>query len=525
MTSLERPGEDAQRRARDAAPEAAPTDDAAVRQGADAPADDAAPAGELLWQRMHPVTPAVRGWKVLAVAFVIMLQQVGSRDLDGPVASLGGMSTLLLVLVGVGVVGFAYSAIAWRFMRYAIGDDTVHLNSGVLFRQQRQLRLDRLQAVDVVQPALARILGLAELKLEAAGGSDSGVVLGLLREAEAQQLRNELLAMAAGVRSAQTPSEPSQAAPEHQVIEVSGGQLVVSILRTSATIVLVLVLVGLAVLAVATRQLGPVFGVLPALLGIGSYVWQRFSREFGFRAAISPDGIRLRHGLLESRAQTVPPGRVQAVRLQQGLLWRRADWWRVQMNVAGYGTDTEGSETVLLPVGSREEAMTALWLVLPDLGTDRPRELLDAALSGDGADEGFITSPRRARWIDPLTWRRTGFVVTDRALIVRRGRLLRRVDVIPHERMQSLGVRRGPVQRRLGLVTFAVHSTPGPVLPFVPHLDEADAGRLLAEQVLRAEQARATAGPERWMDTAAAGQGTDRPQHGTGQDGRADERP
>ena len=80
---------------------------------------------------------------------------------------------------------------------------------------------------------------------------------------------------------------------------------------------------------------------------------------------------------------------------------------------------------VLLPVGDRDEALLALWLVLPDLGSADPRALLDAALSGAGESGGFVTSPRRARLLDPLAWRRNGYALTGRALLVRRGRLLR----------------------------------------------------------------------------------------------------
>jgi putative membrane protein len=61
-------------------------------------------------------------------------------------------------------------------------------------------------------------------------------------------------------------------------------------------------------------------------------------------------------------------------------------------------------------------------------------------------------------------------------------------------------VRQAVLQRTLGLASFHLHSTPGPISPVVPHLSTADAARLLAEQADRARHARATAGPERWME-------------------------
>ncbi|WP_251150134.1 PH domain-containing protein [Cellulosimicrobium sp. Marseille-Q4280] len=486
------------------------------------------------WQRVHPVTPLVRGWTVIAVLLVVVGQQTlnglpeGQNLLEGD-----RWWQVLLGVLAIGLVGLGYSALAWRMTSYAVDDESVHLRTGVLFRQQRRARLDRLQAVDVVQPLLARFFGLAELKLEVAGGGDSGVKLGFLKQDDADRLRVELLARAAGLRVGAAPSSPAaphvpvgpagqqgpgttdasaqdgtatlpaplQEAPEQPVTALQPGRLVASLLRSGATLGLVLGILGIVGVVIGTREIGILFSALPAVLGFGGYLFQRFTGEFGFRSAISPDGIRLRHGLLETRSQTIPPGRVQAVRLLQGPFWRGPDWWRVDVNVAGYGPSADGSQTksVLLPVGSRDEALAALWLVLPDLGTADPRALLDEGLSGRDAGEHFVAMPRRARLLDLVSWRRSGFAVTDRALVLRSGRVFRSLVVVPHERTQSLGLEQGPLQRRFDVATFAVHSTPGPVVPKVYHLDSADAARLLDTQAARAHEARAHQGPELWM--------------------------
>ncbi|QZN86061.1 PH domain-containing protein [Cellulomonas sp. C5510] len=518
---------------------------------------------------MHPVTPAVKGWKVLVAVLAVIVWN-SADDVRELAEWLGARAWLFLAggVVLVGLIGFGYSAVAWRMTRFAVTDDAVHLRSGVLFRQQRQARLDRLQAVDVVQPLLARILGLSELRLEVAGGAGSAVSLAFLREAEAEQLRAELLARAAGLHrpagvpplavpagvdlepvgadgadgaggadgapgtgrpgpaavggvapgAPGTPTAgpgahdagapgwvgPAPVAPERPVYEVPVGRLLGSTLLSSATFWLLGILVAVVALIATSGRFESAFALLPALLGVVSYSWTRFNRGANFRAAISPDGIRLRHGLTEARAQTVPPGRVQAVQVTQGLLWRRADWWRVEVNVAGYGAGTEQTHTenVLLPVGTRDDALLALWLVLPDLGTPDPRALVDAGLTGREADGTWAVAPRRSRWLDPVGWRRHGVTVTDRALVLRSGVLVRRLVVVPHERTQSLGLAQGPLQRRLGLASFQLHSTPGPVSPRVDHLDARVAAGLLDEQSTRARTARAGAGPEQWMRRA-----------------------
>ncbi|WP_369369982.1 PH domain-containing protein [Promicromonospora sp. Populi] len=530
------------------------------QQGAPNPPSepDQPEAEELVWRRVHPITPLVRGWAVVGAAVVIL----GQQSLDG--GPRGGLIalvtseywwTLLAALAAIALVGWGYSTLAWRMTTYAIGAETVHLRRGILFRQQRHARLDRLQSVDIRQPLVARFFGLCELTLETAGGTDSGVAIGFLKGSDADELRAELLARAAGIKVARAnpavaagspaagavtapvgpgpdggspdqaggtqgpglqdavgtaapnapastiAASPALEAPQVPVLTVPLGRLIGSAVLSGAMITLVVWAVAVIVIMILTGEFAVMSASLPAVLGAGGYLFSRLTGEFDFRVAISPDGVRLRHGMLETRSQTIPPGRVQAVRLIQSALWRRFDWWRVQVNVAGYGGENEDKNSVLLPVGTREEALTVLSLVLPDLGVAEPRRILDDGLAGDSrAESAFVTAPRRTRILDPVAWRRNGYTVTGRALLLRRGRVVRVLDVVPHERTQSLALSQGPWQRRLGVASFQVHSTAGPVHPEVAHLDAADAARLMAEQATRARTARASAGSERWME-------------------------
>ena len=506
------------------------------------------------WRHVHRVTPVVRSWQVIAgLLFVVAttLVEVSSNldeadELTGLVEQATNPLWIALGLAVALALLLGWSWLAWRKTTFAVNDFEVVLRQGVVFRQTRHARLDRLQAVDIRQPVVARIFGLAELRFEVAGGTDSKVALGFLRDADAHALRTEVLARAAGVyrptsvagapTGAVTPGAPTgaspaaplaapasdgaavlaQEAPEQEMYVVPPSRLAVSLLRSPGVWFGVVPILVVMVVSIAIGDLQIALGSAPVLIGVGPWLWGRFVNEFGFRAALSPDGIRVRRGLLETRAQTIPPGRVQAVQLIQGPFWRGNDWWRVKINVAGFGqAENEVSQSVLLPVGTRAEALTALWMVLPDLGTEAPLELLDEGLTGivprdgsaatrpDGSPAAFTNAPRRARWVDPISWRRDAFAVTDRALLLRHGRIVRRLDVVPHERTQSLCVSQGPLQRRLRVASFTVHTTPGPVVPQAPHLDMDDAHRLLEEQAARALAARQAAGPEKWMEQVA----------------------
>ncbi|MGL4174879.1 MAG: PH domain-containing protein, partial [Dermatophilaceae bacterium] len=198
--------------------------------------------------------------------------------------------------------------------------------------------------------------------------------------------------------------------------------------------------------------------------------------------------FRVRHGLTDLRAATIPLHRVQAVEILQPLWWRRFGWWRIRVNVAGVerGQDQSDGQTTLLPVGTLEDTLA----VLARLGVrpDDPR--LHEALSGAGGEPGWVGSSPRARWLGPLVWRRIGYTLGSRTIVIRSGVFTRRAVLVPHARVQSLAVSQGPLERRLRIANAIVVSTPGPVTARVPNLDQADAERFVVEVAVRSRDAR-----------------------------------
>lgn len=457
------------------------------------------------WHRVHPASPAVRGWlAVVAIAVIFgrnFFEQLFREGISGRSGGSGMPWWIVALVVGGAVLVFGVSfGLSWYFTRYQVTDDHVRINSGFIFRQQRQARIDRVQAIDVVQPLLARIFGLAELKFEVADSGKSAMKLSFLKLDEAKRLRAAILARAAGVQV--DPENPSaiEEAPEQQILQIPPGRILGSIVASELTLILLLVAVGLIVLAILGWW-GALLGLLPVLLALGGGYWQRFSKDFNFRIATSPDGVRLHYGLLETRAQTIPPGRVQAVGISQGPVWRIFGWYRIHLNVAGYGASEQENRSTLLPVGTVQDVFAVLALIFADPGVPDPQEVFTAALRGKGQAGGFRHSPRRARWVDPIAWRRNAFRATETALLCRHGVFFRNLQVVPHERTQSLQLNQGPVQRLLGLANFELHSTPGPVKPVVRHMDVQTAHELFLAQAARAAKARRLARPERWMQS------------------------
>lgn len=320
---------------------------------------------------------------------------------------------------------------------------------------------------------------------------------------------------------------------EHPLYIVGPGILIGSILRSAMTLwaaVLVIVVVIGVVMAVIGDDGAGLGVLLPGIAGpiaIVGAVWNRFNRGWGFQAAATPAGIRMRFGFTSEISSTLPPGRVHAVSIEQGLLWRREDWWRVRVGVAGRegsrSSDSSSSRTseertgdVLLPVGRRDTALRALWLVVPDLGVPDPGGFLAAALSGaddDGAgrreapagspSRGFIRISPRGRIFSPLAWRREAIALTDTCVVLRFGRWTRRVSVVPYERIQSTRVLQGPFARSRGLATIHLDMVGRAVGTSLSNLDIADAAAIQRVVSERAPRRRRAERLDRWLARAA----------------------
>jgi putative membrane protein len=94
-------------------------------------------------------------------------------------------------LAVLGAVVFSGYALA-RYLRfqYELDGDTLTVESGVFARQSRQIPLGRVQNLDVEQTILNRLLGLAIVRFETAGGSATEATLDAVDESEVERLRN-----------------------------------------------------------------------------------------------------------------------------------------------------------------------------------------------------------------------------------------------------------------------------------------------------------------------------------------------
>lgn len=471
-----------------------------------------------------------------------------------------------LFIFVVSFIGLILGTLSWWFTRYHLDELSVHRRSGIFFKKERTIRLESVQSVDISRPLVARLLGISELRFEVADGSGEALHIKYLSREKATRLRRAALqsisilraqggargtGVGAGYRPdaplpsgaaypvssaqpgmSQSGSVPETAAyprpaalpvlagnfpesgsPEGAVaFRLSTGRLIMSILLENLVWVVPLVIVmGVSAMITAVFSgLSPLYIPMVALPSLGApligYVgalWARFDNSARFRIYRGDRGaLTLRYGFTGTHTQNVLPERVQAVQVEQSILWKMFGWYRVTMTIAGVGVDRSNqgglTRNVALPVGNERETMTVLRLLLPELDEQQAQVLMAAARSSQkhqvpGAPQ-MLQVPSTARWLDPLTLHVKGLTsinadaqgargpassrpnanIEEHArgdlLLIRNGFLVRRLSVLPVRRVLGVRWTQGPFERACGCATLRFDVAKGPVRTSMKHL-------------------------------------------------------
>lgn len=471
-----------------------------------------------------------------------------------------------LFIFVVSFIGLILGTLSWWFTRYHLDELSVHRRSGIFFKKERTIRLESVQSVDISRPLVARLLGISELRFEVADGSGEALHIKYLSREKATRLRRAALqsisilraqggargtGVGAGYRPdaplpsgaaypvssaqpgmSQSGSVPETAAyprpaalpvlagnfpesgsPEGVVaFRLSTGRLIMSILLENLVWVVPLVIVmGVsAIITAVFSGLSPLYipmVALPSLgaplIGYAGALWARFDNSARFRIYRGDRGaLTLRYGFTGTHTQNVLPERVQAVQVEQSILWKMFGWYRVTMTIAGVGVDRSNqgglTRNVALPVGNERETMTVLRLLLPELDEQQAQVLMAAARSSQkhqvpGAPQ-MLQVPSTARWLDPLTLHVKGLTsinadaqgargpassrpnanIEEHArgdlLLIRNGFLVRRLSVLPVRRVLGVRWTQGPFERACGCATLRFDVAKGPVRTSMKHL-------------------------------------------------------
>ncbi|MBL5974622.1 MAG: hypothetical protein D3X82_12900 [Candidatus Leucobacter sulfamidivorax] len=389
------------------------------------------------WQRLHPLSPLLRGGFVLLVVAGILFASLRDRLIDLFVADeltsyLGPSESDLIdylverrlivvalaILLGAVLLIVLLGWLSWRFNTYRITSEAVEERSGVLFRQHRRAPLDRVQSVNLQRPLLARAVGLTQVNVQTAG-QGGRVALRYLGHRTAKEVRERILrdaeaareqpgaptaapALAAGLtpgieqraRDFLDADIATEALEADTLVAVPIRRLIGSILLGWDLLVPAVILVGAIVVGSVWSPFALLL-IIPVGLALIGIAYGQFNRGFRFVLSRGPDGVRVGAGLTATVTETIPFGRIHALEARQPLGWRPFGWWKMRITTAGHAVSQGGQnrlQNTVLPVGRLGDGLRVFAAVLPGLCT---RTLRAGGRAARGARRPGRGLPRR----------------------------------------------------------------------------------------------------------------------------------
>lgn len=321
---------------------------------------------------------------------------------------------------------------------------------------------------------------------------------------------------AASRRGARMPMPVAADPSQPPIFRISNVRLITSIMLEHLVwlVPAVALMIGAAVFTAILAGESPFLifmailpGTFAPMVGYVVALWTRFDGAANFKITPSGQGgVTLRYGFTGTHTQNVMVERIQALAVEQSILWRAFGWYRIKMTIAGIGIEKNDNQklvtrNIALPVGNKQEALMVLRLLLPALDEAQAQVLLDTA---DGSLKSqkpqvpaMIVTPSSARWMDLLTWKRNGVTTvgytagsvqattridSDAArssvaehtrgdlLLIRGGYFIRTLSIVPVSRVLSVSRGQGPLQRAFGCASVHFGTVPGPVRTLMMHL-------------------------------------------------------
>lgn len=396
-------------------------------------------------------------------------------------------STATIMLVGLGAV-VAWETAYVRRYEYQLTADTFDIHSGVISRREREIPFERIQNVDIAQNVVQRAIGIAEVRLETAGGGGSEARLRYVSRGEATRLQELISERKRGERTEREPGA------EHDLLfELERRELGILGVTSANFRLLGFLVLGVSVLAspVAAQQTSPrlyfllLFGPAVAFAGL-IVLWvlsgvQAMLRYYGFRLTRHEQELRYERGLLQRYTGTIPLSKIQTLMIRENVLARAVGYGSLVIETAGYAPGQDGgSVESAVPIAKRDRVLELANTIegIDDFAFERPPKrartryvarysivvgILTAILGAVHLRTGelalwylgaslWVLVPPAAH----LKWKHLGYYHDDRHVVTRAGFWTRRTTIVPYYRVQTVSDSQTVFQARRDLGTLVV---------------------------------------------------------------------
>lgn len=323
------------------------------------------------YRRQHPlmiVQTTIRGLLQLIWLFLILFFSLSNLEQD---------FYAIYIVGGLFILSLVWAILNWFFFMYRLDDDSLHIRSGVIFKQERSIRKQRVQSVNVFTNILQQPFRVCRLQVKTAGsGTEVEFNLYSVKWDEAEHIKDAL-------RGGFSPKDESQDTASGRTHRVDKKEMYIAGLTSGRFLVLFSLLIALYFqfsqfipddyLEEAFHQLEttPLHLLLMLILVILVISWLVSTiyfviQYYDFNILRDEDTLHLSWGIIEEKKVTVKVERVQALSIRESPLRQLLGRCSLHMELAGGADKNQDQMKLLCPILARKDVDRFLLDILPE---------------------------------------------------------------------------------------------------------------------------------------------------------------
>jgi putative membrane protein len=453
-------------------------------------------------QRLHPMTlfyRAIVSMPGLGIALYFAFSNSDSMDM-----------TMILIMLAMGLLIFPAIFLNYYYFHYWITPGELFIRSGIISKNQRNIPLRRIQNIEITQNFLQRILGIAVVKAETAGGSETEGHLEFVSTKDAEKIRDV-------IKSYQNQSEPIDEAevivegfpsqPKEKEIEKTGiifslsiKELVVYGLMRFRPMALFFGLISFqyinmipglnetlfsdfdiqSIFTLGTTKLIIIL-LVTVLTSLIIDMLLTINQYFGFTLSREGDKLMTDQGLLGKKKGTIPLKKVQFISIFTNTFARLFSLSGLKVQTAGLGVRKGlpevaiplANDTKVIDLGSKIHRFTYPFELSPISNKYIRRRMIKlfifmiplALITFFTYTEALYAFGIYPLFLIPIyiKWRNYGYQIQNKHIIIKKGLFFHETTVVPIEKIQTIIFHSGFFQRQLGLASLNIDTAGTPV--------------------------------------------------------------
>ncbi|WP_414836438.1 PH domain-containing protein [Candidatus Nanohalococcus occultus] len=393
------------------------------------------------------------------------------------------------VLTALTVVTLVWEYLVWRNYSFYIREENINIRHGVFQKKSREIPLGRIQNVDIKKNVVQRVLGIAKVSLETAGGGHTEASLKFIGDEQARQFQRKIRNLKKGVEDTEEADEDREL-----IYEISDRELgVLGVTSVKPGLIFGLMGLlgvggGLVLTAVEQSGLSVLLGLsIILVLGLAGVWATSFTsvllKYYGFKLWRSDDSLEYERGFLNRSEGSIPLEKIQKLTVEENPLKRLFGYSTLKIETAGYSAQNsmEGGPESAIPLTKRNRAIRLANKIEPFgeintvsiPGKARRRYfgrymILNAAVTAGTLTYAYFTGSYliagavfTALTVLSITaahlkWKNKGYQVGEDKIVTMNGFWKRETMIVPYYRIQNLIETQTVFQRRWNLSSLVL---------------------------------------------------------------------